>query len=194
MGPVFFDSPLAFRAWLEKNHGTVRELWVGYHKRATGKPSLTWPESVDEALCFGWIDGLRKSIDEGRYKIRFTPRKPRSRWSAINIARVKALKKLGRMRAEGLRAFKALGNATERVYSYEQRKVARLTPAFERRFRADKKAWAYFQSRPPSYRQTFIWWIVSAKKEETQERRLARLMKESKAERAIPLMGRSETK
>src|SRR5689334_20554480 len=109
MRPVYFESPAAFRAWLEKNHTTAAELWVGYHKRATGKPSLTWPESVDEALCYGWIDGLRKSVDENRYRIRFTPRKPRSRWSAVNIARVAALEKAGRMCEAGRQAFAALG-------------------------------------------------------------------------------------
>jgi len=188
MRPVFFDSPAAFRAWLEKNHATARELWVGYHKRATGKPSLTWPESVDEALCFGWIDGLRKSIDENRYRIRFTPRKPRSRWSAINIARVKVLEKLGRMREAGRRAFAQLGGDKTRIYSYEQRHDAKLSPAHERRFRAEKKAWALFEAKPPSYRRTLAWWIASAKKEETRERRFARLLADARAGRLPPLM------
>ena len=194
MRPVFFDSPAAFRAWLEENHETARELWVGYHKRATGKPSLTWPESVDEALCFGWIDGIRKSIDEKRYKIRFTPRQPRSRWSAINIARVKVLEKAGRMRAAGRRVFAQWGGDEKRVYSYEQRHTATLSPAHERRFRAAKKAWALFQAQPPSYRRTIAWWIASAKKEETRERRFATLLEGARDGYVPPLMGSGRKK
>ena len=188
--PIFFESPAAFRAWLGEHHDTETELWVGYYKRGTGKPSLTWPESVDEALCFGWIDGIRKSVDAERYTNRFTPRTPRSRWSAVNIARVKALKKLGKMRAAGLRAFAALGKDPGRAYSYEERHEARLAAAQERQFRAEKKAWAYFQARPPWYRRAAIHWVASAKKEDTRERRLGVLIAHSKAERTIPPLTR----
>jgi len=172
---IYFSSPAAFREWLEKNHARETELWVGYYKRATGRPSLTWAESVDQALCFGWIDGVRKSVDEARYVIRFTPRKSISKWSLVNVRRMKALTKLGLMRPAGQAAFDRRGKAGA-DYSYEQRHSARFTPAQERALRADKKAWAFFSGQPPWYRRTVTFWVTSAKKEETQQKRLAGLI------------------
>jgi uncharacterized protein YdeI (YjbR/CyaY-like superfamily) len=186
--PVFFRTPSDFRAWLEKHHDTASELYVGFYKKASGKPSITWPESVDAALSFGWIDGVRKSLDEKRYVIRFTPRKPRSTWSAVNIKRVKELTGLGLMRPAGLKAFEARADERSAIYSYEQRKAGVLDPASEREFRANEKAWTFFQAQPPSYRKAAIWWIISAKKEETRRRRLAALIADSARGRRIDLL------
>lgn len=186
MKPVFFATQSRFRAWLQKHHAKSRELLVGFYKKDSGKPSLTWPESVEEALCFGWIDGIRKSIDDVSYTIRFTPRKPRSNWSTVNIKRVKELKKLGRMHSAGMKAFEARADEKSANYSYEQRHAANLGTAFEKQFRSDKKAWDYFQAQPPSYRKAAIWWVVSAKKDETKQKRLAQLIQDSKNSRSIP--------
>jgi uncharacterized protein YdeI (YjbR/CyaY-like superfamily) len=174
--PTFFPTPADFRAWLEKNHAGETELLVGFYKKDSGKPSITWPESVDAALCFGWIDGIRRRIDEFRYSIRFTPRKQRSIWSAINIARVRVLMEMGLMRPAGAAVFAHRTDERSAIYSYEQRKTARLPAADEKKFRARKSAWKFFTSRPPSYRRTAIWWVISAKKEETRAKRLARLI------------------
>lgn len=151
---------------------------MGFFKKSTGKPSITWPEAVDEALCFGWIDGVRKSIDDSRYTIRFTPRTARSVWSAVNIKRAKELKKQGLMRPAGMAAFARRSEEKSRIYSYE-RKYAALGPAFEQQFRANKRAWAFFESQPPSYKRAAIWWVISAKREETRLRRLDTLIKDS---------------
>ena len=186
MEPTTFERPQDFRRWLEQHHDSERELWVGYFKKASGKPSMTWPESVDEALCFGWIDGVRKSIDAERYMIRFTPRRVGSNWSAVNIARVAALAEEGRMRPTGLKAFEARREDRSGIYSYEQRDKAMLEPAFEKRFRAKKGAWASFEAMPRSYRQAAIHWVMTAKKEETRERRLGRLIEDSAAGRRVP--------
>ncbi|HKG92040.1 MAG TPA: YdeI/OmpD-associated family protein [Gemmatimonadaceae bacterium] len=177
--PTFFATPADFRAWLERHHDTGRELLVGFYKKGAGKPSITWPESVDEALCFGWIDGVRRSIDDESYSIRFTPRKPRSNWSAVNVARVAALTKAGRMHPAGLAAFEARAPERTGIYAYEQRTTAELSPADEKRFRANKKAWAFFESQPPGYRHLALWWVVTAKKEETRQKRLATLIDDS---------------
>lgn len=190
MKPQFFTTPSKFRAWLEKNHAKSRELLVGFYKRDSGKPSITWPESVDAALCFGWIDGVRKSIDAESYTIRFTPRKPRSTWSAVNIKRAKELIGLGLMHPAGLKAFEARTDEKTAIYSYEQRHAGKLEPAYERQFKANRRAWEYFQARPPSYRKAAIWWVVSAKKEETRQSRLARLIEDSQNGRAIPPLTR----
>lgn len=190
MEPTTFDAPEAFRAWLEQHHDTETELWVGYYKKRTGKPSMTWPGSVDEALCFGWIDGVRKGIDEERYAIRFTPRRPGSIWSAVNIARVAELTAQSRMRPAGLRAFEARREDRSGIYSYEQRARAKLDPGYERRFRAKKRAWAFFEARPPSYRQAAIRWVMTAKKEETRERRLETLIAASAANGTVPPLTR----
>jgi uncharacterized protein YdeI (YjbR/CyaY-like superfamily) len=185
---LFFPDPPAWREWLSRHHQQRSSLWVGFHKRATGRPSLTWPQAVDQALCFGWIDGVRKSIDEGRYKIRFTPRKPTSLWSKINVDRVAELTRLGLMQPAGLAAF----GKRERtgVYSYEQTRQRQLPPAFERQFQARKRAWAYFQERPPWYRNAATHWVVSAKREATRARRLALLIERSAGGRPIPPLTR----
>ena len=185
MNPLFFSNPSDFRKWLRKNHAREVERWVGYHKKGTGKPSITWPESVDEALCFGWIDGIRKSIDEEAYKIRFTPRKPTSHWSAVNIRRVSVLTKLGMMQPTGLAAFHRRTKEKSRRASYEQQSVA-LDPAYQKEFRSQKKAWEFFQSLPPSTRRPSVWWVMSAKKEETRRKRLETLIKSSEDDKVIP--------
>lgn len=190
MKPTHFATPALFRAWLEKHHDSATELWVGYYKKASGKPSMTWPESVDQALCFGWIDGIRKSMDADRYMNRFTPRTARSNWSAKNIKRAKELIDLGLMRPAGLKAFEQRAEARSAGYSYEQRHLAALDPEQERQLRRNKKAWAYFQAQPPSYRQTAIWWVTSAKQDQTKDRRLARLIEESAADRTVPPLSR----
>lgn len=176
MKPRFFATPEAFRTWLEKHHQTKLELWVGFHKKDSGRPSISWPQSVDEALCVGWIDGLRKNLDETSYVIRFTPRKPRSIWSAINIDRVAELTRQDRMRAAGLRAFARRSEAKSRIYAYEQRESAQLDAAAERKFRARPKAWAFFQAQPASYRKLMIHRVTSAKKAETRDSRLGNLI------------------
>jgi uncharacterized protein YdeI (YjbR/CyaY-like superfamily) len=183
--PRFFATPRHFRAWLERHHADGGELWVGFHKRGSGKPSITWPESVDEALCFGWIDGLRKSIDETSYRIRFTPRRPTSKWSTVNIRRLAELIAAGRMRPAGLAAFERRDEAKSREYSYEQRYAATFSPEQERRFRGNGKAWATFQACPSWYQRTATYWVVSAKREETRERRLTSLIERS--ERGEPI-------
>jgi uncharacterized protein YdeI (YjbR/CyaY-like superfamily) len=183
---LFFAEPHQWRRWLEKNHATAKELWVGLHKKASGKPSITWPEAVDEALCFGWIDGVRQSMDATSYKNRFTPRRPGSNWSAKNVNRVGELIDLGLMRPAGLRAFEARKAERSGVYSYEQRHLARLEPAHERKLRANKRAWSYFQASPLSYRKTAIWWVVSAKQEATRLRRLEHLISHSEKGRTVP--------
>src|SRR5262249_23668728 len=148
MRPIFFRAPSDLQKWFDANHATARELWVGYFKKGSGEPSVTWQESVDEALCVGWIDGIRKSMDERRYAIRFTPRKPGSIWSAINIRRVRALSRAKRMRPGGLQAFANRVENKVGVYSYEQR-PARLVEPYRSIFQKDKKAWAFFQTQPP---------------------------------------------
>jgi uncharacterized protein YdeI (YjbR/CyaY-like superfamily) len=178
--PQFFATPAAFRAWLQKNHATARELWVGYQKKGTGTPSITWPESVGEALCFGWIDGVRKSIDGGRYMIRFTPRKPSSNWSAVNVKRAEELIRLGLMEQAGRKAYFRRDPAKDASYSYE-REAATLPTEQAKRFRANGRAWKFFQSQPPSYRKAATGWVVSAKRESTRERRLATLIADSEA-------------
>jgi uncharacterized protein YdeI (YjbR/CyaY-like superfamily) len=188
--PTFLATPAEFRSWLEKHHDQETELWVGFYRKGSGKPSMTWPESVDEALCFGWIDGIRKKIDEESYTNRFTPRKPTSNWSATNIKRVEELTAAGRMHPAGLAAFAQRTGQRSGVYSYDQRMTARLHADQERRFRANDTAWAFFSAQPPGYRQTAIWWVVSAKKEETRLKRLATLIDDSAHGRRIGLLTR----
>ena len=171
MKPKFFSTPRAFRAWLDRHHADTTELWVGFYKKDSGRPSITWPESVDEALCVGWIDGLRKSIDERSYMIRFTPRKPGSIWSAVNTRRANELIRAGRMAVAGLRAFEGRDPKKTNLYSFEQRTAAMLHPAFEKRFKANHDAWKFFQSQPEGYRRVAIFWVMSAKQEETRARR-----------------------
>jgi uncharacterized protein YdeI (YjbR/CyaY-like superfamily) len=188
--PRFFVSPAEWRAWLERHHAETQELWVGFYKRYSGRPSITWPESVDGALCFGWIDGVRKSIDAISYKIRFTPRKPRSTWSAINIRRATELSKLGLMHSAGLAAFEKRDGDRSAIYAYEQRKTAKLPAAFEKKFRGNAEAWKFFQSQPPWYRRTSSHWVISAKKEETRLKRLTTLIDCSARKQNIPSLTR----
>lgn len=191
MQVTFFKTPSDFRKWLEQHHATAQELWVGYYKKDSGKPSLTWPESVDEALCFGWIDGLRKSVDATSYKIRFTPRRPRSIWSAVNIGRAQELVKTGRMQPAGLKAFEARKEARSSIYAYEQRDQP-LDEQYAQQLRANAQAWKFFQAQPPGYQKTVSWWIVSAKKEETRLKRLAQLIADSAQGRTISPMTRNK--
>jgi uncharacterized protein YdeI (YjbR/CyaY-like superfamily) len=174
-GVVFFPTPADMRKWFAAHHATAGELWVGFHKKASGEPSVTWPESVDEALCVGWIDGIRKSIDAGRYKIRFTPRRRGSVWSAVNIARVAVLEKEKRMRPAGRAAFAERRENRSGIYSYEQRPVE-LPEPYEAVLEKNKTAHAFFRAQPPSYRKMASWFVLSAKKEETRTARLARLV------------------
>ena len=185
MEPVFFATPAEFRDWLARHHEDVPELLVGFHKKASGKPSVTWPEAVDEALCFGWIDGVRRSLGEESYTIRFTPRRPRSTWSAVNIERAQELQVEGRMAPAGLRAFEARREDRSAIYAYEQRRAPKLAPEQEREFRANAAAWEYFRSQPPGYRKTAIWWVVSAKRDETKRKRLGTLIDDSAAGRTL---------
>jgi uncharacterized protein YdeI (YjbR/CyaY-like superfamily) len=186
MEPTTFETSEAFRAWLEQHHDSADELWVCYYKKSSGKKSITWKESVDEALCFGWIDSIRKSLDDERYVNRFTPRRKGSVWSALNTRRVAELTKEGRMRPAGLEAFEARREDRSGIYSYERRDEAVLDPAFERRFRSEKRAWAFFEGSPPSYRRAAIRWVMTAKKEETRERRLGQLIERSAAGERLP--------
>lgn len=174
--PVYFASPEEFRAWLDRHADTAGELIVGFHKVGSGLPSMTWPQSVDEALCHGWIDGVRKRVDELRYQIRFTPRRPGSIWSRINIDRVAVLTAEGRMNPAGLAAFERRTEARSVVYGYEQAGEAVLPPDLEKRFRRQRKAWAWFQAQPPGWRQQMLRRVLSAKQQATRERRLELLM------------------
>jgi uncharacterized protein YdeI (YjbR/CyaY-like superfamily) len=181
----FFETPAKWRAWLDANHAKATEVIVGFHKRGTGTPSITWPESVDEALCFGWIDGVRRRIDEERYEIRFTPRKKTSIWSTVNVKRVAELEAEGRMRPAGLAAFAARKEARTSVYAYEQRTDAALPPEYEKRLRANAAAWKDWSARPPGYRKTAAWRVISAKQEATREKRLLELIEDSANGRMI---------
>lgn len=174
---TYFSSPAAFRRWLARHHGSETMLWVGFHKRHTGKPSLTWPESVTEALCYGWIDGVRRRVDEDRYAIRFSPRKAGSTWSAVNTRQAEALIEDGRMQPAGQAAFERRHEHRTAIYSYERPQA--LPDDFARQFRQQRAAWAFFQRQPPWYRRTAAHWVASAKREETRTRRLAQLIEDS---------------
>lgn len=182
---TFFPTAADFRRWLQANHATATELVVGFYKTSSGRPSLTWPASVDQALCFGWIDGIRKRIDDERYTIRFTPRRPTSTWSAVNIRRVKELTKQGLMTPAGLKAFEARKENRSGIYSYEQRTAA-LPPEYEKVLKKNKAAWTFFQAQPASYRKAVMWWIVSAKQEVTRFKRLAQLIEHSAQGETVP--------
>ena len=182
--PIYFATPSKLRAWFEKNHAKADELIVGFYKKSSGKPSITWPQAVDEALCFGWIDGIRRSINDERYTNRFTPRRARSNWSAVNVKRVRELRRERRMTPAGLEAFESRKDFDG--YSYEQRETATFAAADLRRFKADKKAWVWFQSSAPSYRKAATWWATSAKKPETRERRLDQLIACSRRGTTVP--------
>jgi uncharacterized protein YdeI (YjbR/CyaY-like superfamily) len=183
--PTFFPTPSEFRKWLAKNHATASELLVGYYKKDSAKVSITWPESVDEALCFGWIDGVRKRIDALSYTIRFTPRRLGSIWSSLNIKRAKALIEQGRFHPAGLKAFEVRKENKSGIYSYEQRK-AELVQPYDRLLRKNESAWLFFQAQPPYYRKVVSWWIVSARKEETRLQRLGVLAAYSAQQQRLP--------
>lgn len=189
MAARYFATASAFRAWLAEHHASERELLVGFHKVGSGEPSMTWPESVDEALCYGWIDGVRRRVDETRYTIRFTPRRPGSIWSAVNMKRVAMLEKAGRMRAAGRAAHAALRENRVGVYSFEQRE-AKLDPAGERAMRRVPAAWAHWQREAPSYKKAASWWVISAKQPATRARRLAQLIADCAAGLRIKQMRR----
>jgi uncharacterized protein YdeI (YjbR/CyaY-like superfamily) len=178
MKPKFFSSPEVFRQWLEKNHDRANELLVGFHKKDSGKKSVTYPQALDEALCFGWIDGVRRTLNESSYTIRFTPRKPRSIWSNVNVRHVERLKKESRMAEPGLKAYALRDPKRTGIYAFE-RPAREFSPEFEKRFRANKAAWEFFQSEPPSIRKVCIFWVMGAKKEETRLRRLESLIDSS---------------
>jgi uncharacterized protein YdeI (YjbR/CyaY-like superfamily) len=185
MKPTFFPTPSAFREWLEQHHAKADALWVGYYKKGSGKPSITWPESVDEALRYGWIDGVRKSINDLSYAIRFTPRKPGSTWSSVNIKRAQALIERGQMQPAGLKAYQARREDKSGIYSYEQRGVG-LGEPYNRLLKENEAAWGFFQTQPASYRKAVSWWIISAKKEGTRLKRLEKLMAYSAQGRRLP--------
>jgi uncharacterized protein YdeI (YjbR/CyaY-like superfamily) len=187
MKPTFFASQSAFQKWLEKHHGEARELWVGVYRKESGKGRITYPEALDEALCFGWIDGLRKAVDESSYTIRFTPRKADSIWSAVNVRHVERLIKSGQMQKPGLTAFKTRDLKKSQRYSYE-RNNCKLEAAHEKQFKANTKAWGFFRAQAPWYRRTTTWWVVSAKREETRLKRLATLIADSEKGRRIGLL------
>lgn len=185
--PRFFPTPADLRAWFVEHHDTAAELWVGYYKKATGLASITWPESVDEALCFGWIDGIRKSVDDESYKIRFTPRRKSSRWSVRNLGRMKHLIEAGLVTEAGLAAYRARGPGNEKRAADEQGDVS-LPPAYERQLRAVPAAWKYWGEERPWYRRQVTRWVVSAKREETRLRRLAVLLESCTRGDVVPPM------
>jgi uncharacterized protein YdeI (YjbR/CyaY-like superfamily) len=192
MEPRFFENEPAFRQWLAENHATVPELLVGFWKKASGQPSIDWPEARDQALCFGWIDGIRKSQGEDSYTIRFTPRRSGSVWSKVNVARFEALKAAGLMTPAGERAFEP-GREDKTHYSYES-ETRELAPEETAQFKANEAAWADWEKRPPGYRKVALHWVTSAKKPETRARRLATLIEDSAAGRKIGVMDIGRTK
>jgi uncharacterized protein YdeI (YjbR/CyaY-like superfamily) len=182
--PVFFANPADFRKWLEENHQTETEVLVGYYKVGTMKPSMSWSESVDEALCFGWIDCVRRTIDHESYCIRFTPRNPKSNWSAVNIQKVEEMIRQGKMTPAGIVAYEKRHDARSGIYSYENRPEI-LAPEMEILFRENSEAWNFFITQAPSYRKTKIYWVMSAKQAATQHSRLNKLIEASKVGKRI---------
>jgi uncharacterized protein YdeI (YjbR/CyaY-like superfamily) len=185
----FFRSSSEFRTWLEKNHGNAPELWLGFYRTRSGKGGITYREALDQALCFGWIDGIRKGLDDISYTTRFTPRRRKSNWSLVNIDRVRYLRKRGLMKPAGLKAFEQRDEAKARKYSYEQR-FPKLDRASESKFKANSKAWEFFKSQPESYKRTATWWVMSAKRQETRSRRLATLIDDSHKELRLAMLRR----
>ena len=185
--PIFFATPAAFRQWLRKHHKTATEVWVGFYKKGAKQPSITYPESLDEALCFGWIDGIRKSIDGARYMNRFTPRRRGSNWSLVNVRKVKALIAAGRMQPAGLAAYEARDAKKTGAYSFENRPAA-FTPELDAAFRTHTLAWHFWEAQPPGYRRTMTWYVMSAKRDQTRRQRLERLIVHSAAgQRLVPM-------
>jgi len=181
---TFFNTTTELHAWLQEHHDTAKELWVGFYKKASGLVSTTYPETLDEMLCFGWIDGIRKRVDEHSFAIRFTPRKKSSIWSNVNIKRVGELQEEGRMQPCGLKVFNERKAENTGLYSFEQAEH-KLDAALEAQFRANKEAWDFFQSQPPGYQRTATWWVISPKREETKQKRLATLIEDSQQGRRI---------
>ena len=186
MAPTFFKTPAALRRWFQTHHATRAELWIGFYKKDSGRGGVVYKQALDEALCVGWIDGMVRRVDEASYMQRFTPRRPRSNWSAINIARANELMAEGRMQPAGRAAFDRRIPDRSVVYSYEQRRAATLSPAERRAVKANLAAWSFFDAQPPAYKRTVAWWIQSAKKTETRERRLAVLIDCSARGRLAP--------
>lgn len=180
MTPKFFATPAEFRSWLEANHLSEKELIVGFYKVSSGKPSMTWSESVDEALCYGWIDGVKHSLDPDSYQIRFTPRKKTSIWSAVNIKKMEVLIAQGKMREAGLSIFQHRTESKSKVYAFENEEM-KFAPEYEKIFKENKQAWLYFQSLAPSYRKPSANWVMSAKQEATRLKRLMELIADSEA-------------
>jgi uncharacterized protein YdeI (YjbR/CyaY-like superfamily) len=176
--PKFFRDSDTLRAWLRANHASRSELWVGLHKKGSGTPSITWPQLVDQLLCFGWIDGVRKSLGDDSYTIRVTPRRPGSIWSAVNVRRAAELMELGLMDPAGQAVYDARDEAKTNRYSFERDQVA-FSAEYEAEFRKNRKAWSFFSAQPPSYRKTITWWVMSAKREVTQRKRLDVLIRDS---------------
>lgn len=194
MDPIFFPNPEAFREWLATHHATETELQVGFYKKGTGKQTLTWQGAVDQAMCYGWIDGKMNSIDDDRYTHRFTPRKPTSTWSAVNIKRVGELTELGLMQPAGLAAFAARTEARSSIYAFEQPDTVDLEPKMTARFQANEAAWRYWLEQPFSYRKTAIWWVISAKRDETKQKRLMALINDSAEGRRLAQFSRPTPK
>jgi uncharacterized protein YdeI (YjbR/CyaY-like superfamily) len=186
VAPTFFKTPAALRRWFQAHHATSEELWTGFYKKDSGRGGVVYKQALDEALCVGWIDGMVRRVDEASYMQRFTPRRPRSNWSAINIARANELVAEGRMEPSGLAAFERRMPDRSAVYSYEQRQTATFSPAERRAVKADPAAWSFFEAQPPSYKRTVARWIQSAKKAETRDRRLAVLIDCSARGRLVP--------
>jgi len=191
--PVFFKSANELRKWFQKNYNKAPELWIGFYNVKSGKKGVTYKEAVDEALCFGWIDGIRKGLNEESYVNRFTPRKKSSIWSNVNTKRIKELIEEGRVHSSGLEAFNKRKEGKAGVYSFEQ-DTHKLSPAFEKKFRANKKAWKYFTLKAPWYQRTSIHWVMSAKQEATRLKRLETLINDSENERTIALLTRPAKK
>lgn len=200
MEATFFATPADFRAWFieqqqQSAETAAKEIWVGFYKKNSGKSSINWSQAVDQALCFGWIDSVKRSLDDSSYAIRFTPRRPNSVWSTVNINKVAELTKLGLMQPAGLKAFNERKAEKSSVYSFEQPKeTLRLDPAQEQLFQANSKAWEFFQSQAPWYQRAAIWWVISAKRAETKESRLATLIQDSEAGQTIASLTRTKSK
>ena len=193
MDVVFFRNAAAFRGWLQKHHDRATEVWVGFYRKGCGRTGISYPEAVDQALCFGWIDGVRKKVDDISYTNRFSPRMRKSVWSTINIRRVGELTKLGLMAAPGLAAFNARDPKRSGLYSFENRPTS-FAPELEKIFKAQKAAWAFWEALPPGYRRTVTWWVMSAVKEDTRRARLARVIEEAAGGRRVGLLSPSKKK
>lgn len=187
VNPVFFKNATELRRRLERDHTKAKELWIGFYKVSSGKKGISYEEALREALCFGWIDGVTKSLGAESWMIRFSPRTARSPWSRRNIVRAEELRAAGRMRPAGLKAFEGRDRSKENSYSYENA-MRKLTPAHEKTFRRNKKAWTFWEAQPPGYKRTASWWILSAKRSETRERRLAKLIEDSASGKRLDLL------